>query len=222
MDIQKEREAFEESNNVKPDWSFKFDDELQQYVELDHEMQAQVEEINEHWDTFRAGWQAAKAQADQKIKLLLCDEHLKKCESPTGVFNSQYPDEEPCLICLAKAAKAQAVPDLGELQERIAGHQYYHYEHGHMIVDMDDVVKEISGFDSWKAQAVPEWFDYTKQSPQIDGNYQIFIKGEQITAKWVSRFGFADPIEGDALRQELITHWAMQPQPPKAQEPVND
>lgn len=53
-------------------------------------------------------------------------------------------------------AKAQAVPDLGELQERIAGHQYYHDEHGHMIVDMDDVVKEISGFDSWKAQAVPE------------------------------------------------------------------
>lgn len=73
-----------------------------------------------------------------------------------------------------------------------------------------------------KAQAVPEWFDYTKQSPQMDGNYQIFIKGEQITAKWVSRFGFADPIEGDALRQELITHWAMQPQSPKAQEPTND
>lgn len=121
-----------------------------------------------------------------------------------------------------KEAKAQAVPDLSELQERIAGHQYYHDEHSHMIVDMDDVVKEISGFDSWKAQAVPEWFDYTKQSPQMDGNYQIFIKGEQITAKWVSRFGFADPIEGDALRQELITHWAMQPQSPKAQEPANE
>ena len=53
-------------------------------------------------------------------------------------------------------AKAQAVPDLSELQERIAGHQYYHDEHGHMVVDMDDVVKEISGFDSWKSQAVPE------------------------------------------------------------------
>lgn len=56
---------------------------------------------------------------------------------------------------LWQAAKARAVPDLGELQERIAGHQYYHDEHSHMIVDMDDVVKEISGFDSWKAQAVP-------------------------------------------------------------------
>ena len=81
------------------------------------------------------------------------------------------------------------------------------------------------GWSSWlkaKAQAVPEWFDYTKQSPQMDGNYQIFIKGEQITAKWVSRFGFADPIEGDALRQELITHWAMQPQSPKAQELTHD
>lgn len=61
--MKTEREAFEESNNIKPDWSFKFDNELQQYVELDHEMQAQVEEFNEHWDTFRAGWQAAKAQA---------------------------------------------------------------------------------------------------------------------------------------------------------------
>jgi len=101
---------------------------------------------------------AAKASADQKIKLLLCDDHLKKCESPTGIFNSQYPDEEPCLICLAKQAKAQAVPDLSELQEMIAGHQYFHGEHGHMIVDMDDVIKEISGFDSCKAQAVPEGF----------------------------------------------------------------
>ncbi len=56
-------------------------------------------------------WKEAKAQSDKKIKLLLCDEHLQKCESPTGVFNSQYPDEEPCLICLAKEAKAQAVPE---------------------------------------------------------------------------------------------------------------
>ena len=112
-----------------------------------------------------SAWKEARTQADQKIKLLLCDEHLKKCESPTGVFNSQYPDEEPCLICLAKETKAQAVPDLGELQERIAGHQYYHDEHGHMIVDMDDVVKEISGFDSWQAQAVPEGFILVPKEP---------------------------------------------------------
>lgn len=58
-----------------------------------------------------SAWQEVKAQADKKVKLLLCDEHLKKCESPTGIFNSQYPDEEPCLICLAKEAKAQAIPD---------------------------------------------------------------------------------------------------------------
>ena len=61
MDIQ--RKAFEESNNVNPDWSFKFDEELQQYVAVDFEMTNQVDEFNEHWDTFRAGWQAAKAQA---------------------------------------------------------------------------------------------------------------------------------------------------------------
>ena len=61
MDIQ--RKAFESSNNVNPDWSFKFDEELQQYIAIDFEMTNQVDEFNEHWDTFRAGWQAAKAQA---------------------------------------------------------------------------------------------------------------------------------------------------------------
>jgi hypothetical protein len=60
MDIQ--RKAFEESNNVNPDWSFKFDEELQQYVAVDFEMTNQVDEFNDHWDTFRAGWDA-KAQA---------------------------------------------------------------------------------------------------------------------------------------------------------------
>ena len=59
MDIQ--RKCFEESNNVNPDWSFKFDEELQQYIALDSEMELQVDEFNEHWDTFRAAWQAAKA-----------------------------------------------------------------------------------------------------------------------------------------------------------------
>ena len=71
-------------------------------------------------------------------------------------------------------AKAQAVPDLGELQERIAGHQYYHDAHGHMIVDMDDVVKEISGFDSWKSQAVPEWVNYELEKPK-DGQKCLVV-----------------------------------------------
>ena len=65
MDIQ--RKCFEESNNVNPDWSFKFDEELQQYIALDSEMELQVDEFNEHWDTFRAGWQAAKAETDDQI-----------------------------------------------------------------------------------------------------------------------------------------------------------
>ena len=68
MDIQ--RKAFEESNNVNPDWSFKFDEELQQYVAVDFEMTNQVDEFNEHWDTFRAGWDA-KAQAVPESNALL-------------------------------------------------------------------------------------------------------------------------------------------------------
>ena len=65
MDIK--RKCFEESKNVNPDWSFKFDEELQQYIALDSEMELQVDEFNEHWDTFRAGWQAAKAQTPVKL-----------------------------------------------------------------------------------------------------------------------------------------------------------
>ena len=75
MDIQ--RKAFEESNNVNPDWSFKFDEELQQYVAVDFEMTNQVDEFNEHWDTFRAGWDA-KAQAVPEGFVLV----PKECPDP--------------------------------------------------------------------------------------------------------------------------------------------
>ncbi|MCU4630513.1 hypothetical protein KTJ53_12605 [Acinetobacter variabilis] len=95
-----------------------------------------------------------------KAKLFGFDED-KKLYTGDGVesINDQWTTWCACIgmLCL-DGKKAQAVPDLGELQERIAGHQYYHDEHGHMIVDMDDVVKEISGFDSWKAQAVPDTY----------------------------------------------------------------
>lgn len=95
-----------------------------------------------------------------KAKLFGFDED-KKLYTGDGVenINDQWTTWCACIgmLCL-DGKEAQAVPDLSELQERIAGHQYYHDEHGHMIVDMDDVVKEISGFDSWKAQAVLEGF----------------------------------------------------------------
>ena len=91
MDIQ--RKAFESSNNVNPDWSFKFDEELQQYVATDFEMTNQVDEFNEHWDTFRAGWQAAKAQAVPawiSVKDNLPPENilvLGMSQTPRNIFN---------------------------------------------------------------------------------------------------------------------------------------
>lgn len=106
--MDKEREAFqnfcEQNFDVERHEQTYFDEQTQSY---ENDLGECTESINMAW----MAWQAAKAQADQKVKLLLCDEHLKKCESPTGIFNSQYPDEEPCLICLAKEAKAQAVPE---------------------------------------------------------------------------------------------------------------
>ena len=91
MDIQ--RKAFESSNNVNPDWSFKFDEELQQYIATDFEMTNQVDEFNEHWDTFRAGWQAAKAQAVPEwisVKDNLPPENilvLGMSQTPRNIFN---------------------------------------------------------------------------------------------------------------------------------------
>ena len=88
MDIQ--RKSFESSNNVNPDWSFKFDEGLQQYVATDFEMTNYVEEFNEHWDTFRAGWQAAKAQAVPEGFVLV----------ETSKINTWYQDDdEPENFC---------------------------------------------------------------------------------------------------------------------------
>lgn len=81
MDIQ--RQAFEESNNVNPDWSFKFDEELQQYVATDFEMTNQVDEFNEHWDTFRAGW-------DAKAQSVLGWISVKDQLPPSDPYNREY------------------------------------------------------------------------------------------------------------------------------------
>jgi len=115
-----------------------------------------------------------------------------------------------------QAAKAQAVPNLSELQERIAGHQYYHDEHGHMIVDMDDVVKEISSFDSYKAQAVPEWISVKDKLPKIGVYVMVFLEkqGHNPTTYnfcQYTKFGF---------HLSNVTHWM--PLPDAPQEPAND
>ena len=94
MDIQ--RKAFESSNNVNPDWSFKFDEELQQYVATDFEMTNQVDEFNEHWDTFRAGWQAAKAQAVQEGFVLVPKEMPKSFDEGLYVYSNSISIIDEC------------------------------------------------------------------------------------------------------------------------------
>ncbi|MFH7765815.1 hypothetical protein [Acinetobacter sp. BSP-28] len=66
-----------------------------------------------------------------------------------------------------------------------------------------------TGWQAAKAQAVPEWIEYEKQSPRIDGRYQIFINGEQLAADWESPYGFSSAEDGTAFIQELITHWSV-------------
>lgn len=66
-----------------------------------------------------------------------------------------------------------------------------------------------------RTQAVPEWKEYEKESPRIDGRYQIFINGEQLTANWETPFGFSSAEDNTAFLQHLITHWSMLPENPK-------
>ena len=54
------REHFEKSHNVKPDGTFRYDTKMDMYVAIDDEMQFQVENINDHWDTFKCAWELAK------------------------------------------------------------------------------------------------------------------------------------------------------------------
>lgn len=39
----------------------------------------------------------------KNLRLLLCKKHLDKCEN--GLFNSRFPDDEPCLICVEEEAE---------------------------------------------------------------------------------------------------------------------
>ena len=116
--MKTEREMFEESNNIKPDWSFKFDDELQQYVELDHEMQAQVEEFNEHWDTFRAGWKAAKAQVvpDTYTPIVLALEDVQSKIAKTSFLTMDEENENEVMAVNANELAAY-IDELIEAQE---------------------------------------------------------------------------------------------------------
>lgn len=128
---------------------------------------------------------AAKAQADQKIKLLLCDEHLKKCESPTGVFNSQYPDEEPCLICLAKEAKAQAVPEWIRMEDK------YPKAGESVLICINGIRQNIAYF--YDCSVGNEYSDHDWFEPVFTGGEA----GDECVVK-----------------TEDVTHWMLLPQEP--------
>lgn len=127
----------------------------------------------------------AKAQANQKIKLLLCDEHLKKCESPTGVFNSQYPDEEPCLICLAKEAKAQAVPEWISMEDK------YPKAGESVLICINGIRQNIAYF--YDCSVSNEYSDHDWFEPVFTGGEA----GDECVVK-----------------TEDVTHWMLLPQEP--------
>ena len=117
MDIQ--RKAFEESNNVNPDWSFKFDEELQQYVATDFEMTNQVDEFNEHWDTFRAGWDAKAQAVPEGFVLVPKEPTLEMCHRGRNTRSFKVQDIYKAMI----EAQESAPLKLGDLVEPI-DHRY--------------------------------------------------------------------------------------------------
>lgn len=115
-----------------------------------------------------------------------------------------------------QAAKAQEVPyEPGSFK---SSHEIIINETKSELIDGYDIAKEdeylleslvYRGVCIGKAQAVPEWIEYEKKSPRIDGRYQIFIHGEQLVADWESPYGFSSAEDGTAFIQELITHWSV-------------
>ena len=115
MDIQ--RKAFESSNNVNPDWSFKFDEELQQYVATDFEMTNQVDEFNEHWDTFRAAWQAKAQAVPEGYVLVKVSDIAKLAIAVSRVDLMTYSEERPDSEKLAWQNVANKLEAMIEPQE---------------------------------------------------------------------------------------------------------
>ncbi len=110
--------------------------------------------------------------------------------------------------------------------ERVSdgSYKYHATQSAFSLFEQQQAEIELLKSDLAKAQAVPEWKDYTVESPRIDGPYQIFIMNQQLVAKWESPWGFSSIEDGDALNQELITHWSVLGNDPaiEPQEPAND
>ena len=121
MDIQ--RKAFESSNNVNPDWSFKFDEELQQYIAIDFEMTNQVDEFNEHWDTFRAGWQA-KAQAVPEGFVLVPKENIS-CYWQDNDEPENFCSNESDFDCLGDCIDLGEIMEINNLLKRMSIKKYF-------------------------------------------------------------------------------------------------
>ncbi|WP_180031720.1 hypothetical protein [Acinetobacter sp. YH12245] len=165
MDIQ--RKCFEESNNVNPDWSFKFDEELQQYVAIDFEMTNQVDEFNEHWDTFRAGWQAAKAQAVPEGFVL-----VEKAKIKTWFQD----DDEPENFC----SEESEIADLADP-----------YETGEIIKinRIEDCVISVTPlYGTWKIDRIDQEGDVHRSFVLCDSYYEaekVIVSNKEVYDEWL-------------------------------------
>lgn len=56
----------------------------------------------------RDALQAECEKLREKVGLIICDECHAKCSEPyTGLFDSQRPDEEPCIMCECRSLRMQ-------------------------------------------------------------------------------------------------------------------
>lgn len=62
----------------------------------------------------RDALQAECERLREKVGLIICDECHAKCSEPyTGLFASQRPDEEPCIMCECRSLRRQLASRVG-------------------------------------------------------------------------------------------------------------
>lgn len=77
-----------------------------EYFYMSKECADMLDEMDKDYDEQHKHLEEARAEIKRlkkNLRLLLCKKHLDECEN--GLFNSRFPDDEPCLICLEEAAE---------------------------------------------------------------------------------------------------------------------
>lgn len=69
-----------------------------------------------------------------KLNILLCDNHLEKCEG--GLFKTKHPEEEPCLLCIIQEQQKKIDEVLSILND-------VEMDNSEIMLDSIDQIKDL-------------------------------------------------------------------------------